>query len=183
VSGLRIALQFLSPSPDLTQAAARLLAVALPDDGLLVVLSGPLGAGKTVFAKGLAAGLGIDPANVTSPTFAICSEYPLPDGRRLAHLDGYRLAGSAELEGVGFLDLLVPGTVILMEWGERFLDALPADRLELEISRPDQTPTRRRLNAVASGPVAAGALERWEARLREAAAPEEVSELTFNEGE
>ena len=121
-------------------------------------------------AKGLAAGLGIDPGNVTSPTFAICSEYPLPGGRRLAHVDGYRLASAAELEGAGFLDLLVPGTVVLVEWGERFRDALPADRLELAISRPDPAPTRRRLNAVASGHVAAAVLVQWQARLREEAA-------------
>jgi tRNA threonylcarbamoyladenosine biosynthesis protein TsaE len=162
-------LQFLSPSPDATLAAARLLGGVLPEQGLLVVLSGPLGAGKTVFAKGVAAGLGIDPGEVTSPTFGICSEYPLAGGRRLAHVDGYRLTSVAELEGTGFLDLLVPGTLILMEWGERFSDALPADRLELEILRPDQFPNNRRLNAVASGPFAAGVLALWEARLSDEA--------------
>ncbi len=165
-------MQFLSPNPDATQAAARLLASALPHEGLLVVLSGPLGAGKTVFAKGLAAGLGINPNDVTSPTFAICSEYPLPEGRRLAHVDGYRLASATELEGAGFLDLLVPGTVVLIEWGERFRDVLPADRIELVISRPGPTPTRRSLNAVASGPAAAAVLVQWGARLRDEAAVE-----------
>jgi tRNA threonylcarbamoyladenosine biosynthesis protein TsaE len=141
------------------------LAGALPEQGLLVVLSGPLGAGKTLFAQGVAAGLGVDPKQVTSPTFGICSEYALADGRRLAHVDGYRLSNVAELENAGFLDWLVPGTLVLMEWGERFRDALPADRLELTISRPDQNPNSRSLNAVASGPVAAGVLTQWEARL------------------
>ncbi len=130
-----------------------------------MVLSGPLGAGKTLFAKGLAQGLGVAPEAVTSPTFAICSEYDLADGRRLAHLDGYRLKSTAELEGAGFLDLLVAGTIILIEWGERFRDALPADRLEIEISRPDEIPTRRRLDAVACGPVASRVLADWEAKL------------------
>ena len=130
-----------------------------------MVLSGPLGAGKTLFAKGLAQGLGVAPETVTSPTFAICSEYDLADGRRLAHLDDYRLESTAELEGAGFLDLLVAGTIVLIEWGERFRDALPADRLEIEISRPDEIPTRRRLDAVACGPAAARVLTDWGAKL------------------
>ena len=66
---------------------------------------------------------------------------------------------------MGFLDLLVAGTIVLIEWGERFRDALPADRLEIEISRPDETPTQRRLKAVASGPAASRALAEWEAKL------------------
>jgi tRNA threonylcarbamoyladenosine biosynthesis protein TsaE len=145
--------------------AAGLLGTSLPREGLLVVLSGPLGAGKTLFAKGLAQGLGVAPEAVTSPTFAICCEYDLADGRRLAHLDGYRLADPAELESAGFLDLLVAGTIVLIEWGERFRDALPADRLEIEISRPDETPTQRRLEAVACGPTASRALTQWETQL------------------
>jgi tRNA threonylcarbamoyl adenosine modification protein YjeE len=144
---------------------ARLLASVLPEAGIAVVLSGPLGAGKTIFAKGVAAGLGIDPNSVTSPSFAICSEYDLPGGRRLAHLDGYRLASATELEGAGFLDLLVAGTVVLVEWGERFRDALPADRLEITLSRPDRSATDRLLNAVASGPASADVLARWGALL------------------
>jgi len=158
-------LQFHSRSPDATRGAAALLAAALPREGLLLVLSGPLGAGKTLFAKGLAEGLGLAPDTVTSPTFAICSEYALADGRRIAHLDGYRLESAADLESAGFLDLLVAGTIVLIEWGERFWDALPADRLEIAIARSDTTPTHPRLNAVASGPAAAQALAGWEARL------------------
>jgi len=130
-----------------------------------MVLSGPLGAGKTLFAKGLAQGLGMAPEEITSPTFAICSEYDLADGRRLAHLDGYRLESAAELESAGFLDLLVTGTIILIEWGERFRDALPADRLEIEISRPGEVPTQRRLDAVACGPAASQVLADWGAKL------------------
>jgi tRNA threonylcarbamoyladenosine biosynthesis protein TsaE len=160
-------LQFHSQSPEATQSAARLLGSALPEEGIAVVLSGPLGAGKTVVAKGIAAGLGIEPDAVCSPTFAICAEYDLPGGRRLAHLDGYRLASEAELVAAGFLDLLVPGTVILVEWGERFPDVMPADRLEITLSRPDRSATRRLLNAVASGPNASGVLVRWRALLEQ----------------
>lgn len=141
----------------------------LPDAGLVVVLSGPLGAGKTVFAKGLAEGLGVPPDDVTSPTFAICSEYPTPRGLRLAHVDGYRVADAAELEAAGLLDWLAPGTVVVVEWGERFADALGPDRLAVEISPPDFSGqlTRRRLNAVACGPAASRVLARWEAALED----------------
>ena len=90
-------------------------------------------------------------------------------------MDGYRLKGIAELEGTGFLDLLVPGTLVLMEWGERFVDALPPDRLELTISRPDENPDNRRLNAIASGPVAQSVLALWEGRLRDEAELEVVA--------
>ena len=175
MKGSRIALQFHSPNPEATQFAARQLAAVLPETGMAVVLTGPLGAGKTVFAKGVAAGLGIDPDAVTSPTFAICSEYVVPGGRRLAHLDGYRLTSATELEGAGFLDLLVAGTVVLVEWGERFRDALPTDRLEITLSRPDQSATSRLLNAVAYGPTAAEVLARWEALQKPEAEPGGIS--------
>ncbi len=159
-------MRFHSQSPEATRTAAALLADTLPREGLLLVLSGPLGAGKTLFAKGLAQGLGIAPEAVTSPTFAICSEYPLADGRRLAHLDGYRLESTRELENAGFLDLLAPGTILVIEWGERFRDALPDDRLEIQIARSGDIPTQRWLDAVACGAAASGSLARWEARLR-----------------
>ncbi len=143
------------------------LATVMPEAGLLVVLSGPLGAGKTVFAKGLGAGLGIPPEQVTSPTFAICNEYAAPDGRRLAHADGYRLSNIRELEDVGFLDWLVAGTLVALEWGERFAAALPADRLEVALSRladADRT-TQRRLKAVALGRTSRAVLRDWESQL------------------
>jgi len=130
-----------------------------------MVLSGPLGAGKTLFAKGLAQGLGVAAADVVSPTFAICSEYDLADGRRIAHFDAYRLESAADLESAGFLDLLDAGTIVLIEWGERFRDALPADRLEIEFSRPGEIPTQRRLAALAYGPAAHQALVQWRAAL------------------
>jgi len=148
-----------------------------------MVLSGPLGAGKTLFAKGLAQGLGMAPEEITSPTFAICSEYDLADGRRLAHLDGYRLESSAELESAGFLDLLVAGTIVLIEWGERFRDALPADRLEIEITRPGDVPTQRRLDAVACGPAASRVLADWGARLVSQSGPDlELERLEATSG-
>ena len=162
-----VALQFHSQSPETTQRAAMRLATVMPEAGLLVVLSGPLGAGKTVFAKGLAAGLGIPPEQVTSPTFAICNEHAAPDGRRLAHADGYRLSDARELEDAGLLDWLVAGTLVALEWGERFAAALPADRLEVQLSRQEGADrvTERRINAVASGSASRAVLREWESQL------------------
>jgi tRNA threonylcarbamoyladenosine biosynthesis protein TsaE len=135
--------------------------------GLVVSLVGPLGAGKTVFVKGLAQGLEIDPAVVTSPTFVIASEYPIGAGRRLAHVDLYRVESREELEAAGFLDLLEPGAVVAVEWGDRFPEALPPDRLEIAISRPDfeRDPAGRVLDALCFGAVSEAALTHWRAAL------------------
>jgi len=129
----------------------------------VVALEGPLGAGKTVFVKGLAAGLGLDPAGVSSPTFVIASEYPARAGLRLAHVDLYRVESPAELDAAGFLDLLEPGAVLAVEWADRLPEALPRDRLELRIERPDPeaAPTRRVLHARASGHTSEAVLARW----------------------
>lgn len=156
-------MRFPSPSPEATRAAARALAAAVDERGLLVALVGPLGAGKTVFAKGLAEGLGIAPEVVASPTFVIASEYTGKGGARLAHVDFYRVASRGELEATGFADLLAPGSVVAVEWADRFPAALPRDRLEVTIERPggEAAPQRRVINAIAFGDAAAAALERW----------------------
>jgi tRNA threonylcarbamoyladenosine biosynthesis protein TsaE len=131
--------------------------------GLVIGLIGPLGAGKTAFVKGLAQGLGVDPARVASPSFVIASEYATPRGLRLAHVDCLRVESQDELETTGFLDLLVPGVVLAVEWSDRFPQALPEDRLELHFAREHGpgAATRRELNAVAFGPVSRAALARW----------------------
>ena len=156
-------MRFRSQSAERTSAAARLLASVLDDRGLVVSLIGDLGVGKTVFVKGLAEGVGIDPAGVTSPTFVICSEYPTPGGHGLAHVDLYRVEHAGELETVGLLDLLEPGALVAVEWGDRFPDALPPDHLKIEILRPDPVanPARRDLIALSCGPVSSAALARW----------------------
>jgi tRNA threonylcarbamoyladenosine biosynthesis protein TsaE len=133
----------------------------------VVALTGPLGAGKTAFVKGLAEGLGIDPAALASPSFVIASEYARPGGGRLAHVDLYRVRSEAELEAAGFLDLLAPGTLLAVEWAERLPQALPADRLELRIERPAAPAAElaRVLHARATGEASRAALARWRAAL------------------
>lgn len=127
--------------------AARLAAVAEPGD--LVCVWGELGAGKTVFAKGFGAGLGIE-ATINSPSFVLMSEYAgrLP----LFHLDLYRLAGPADVVAGGLLDERQAVGVTLIEWPERLEPLVPSPRLDVRI---DGAGTDRRsisIHAVGSGP-------------------------------
>lgn len=120
-------------SPEETLVLAEAVGkAALP--GLLVALQGSLGAGKTLFTKGLAKGLGVESWKyVTSPTFAIHNTY---EGRlRLHHFDLYRLQGKWALEDLGFDEILNgsydgPG-VCAVEWPELFFELLPTDRLDV----------------------------------------------------
>ncbi len=155
-------MSWTSPSPSDTRALARALADALPDEGLVVVLTGALGSGKTVFAKGLAEGLGIDPGVVASPTFVVANELPWARGI-LVHADFYRVESGAELEARGLHDWLAPGTLLLVEWGERFAEELPEDRLEVTL-RPGADPDERRIEVRAGGPRARATLSAWSER-------------------
>lgn len=150
-----------------TRGVSMALSQVVEASGLILSLIGPLGAGKTAFVKGLAEGLGIDPSGVASPTFVIANQYPARSGRRLAHVDLYRLATAEELEDVGFLDLLEPGAVVAVEWGDRLPGALPRDRLELRIDRDAGSEESRSFSASATGRDSQRVLEAWETRLRE----------------
>lgn len=87
--------------------------------GEIVVLRGALGAGKTVFTRGLAEGLGVDPDEVSSPSFTLVQEYR--GGRApLFHVDLYRLdVAEEELPTLGIEDILTAGGVVVVEWGEK----------------------------------------------------------------
>jgi tRNA threonylcarbamoyladenosine biosynthesis protein TsaE len=133
--------------------------------GCVIGLSGPLGAGKTEWVRGLAEGLGIDTRLVTSPTFVIASEYPGP--RRLAHVDFYRLSSEFELEATGFMDLLDPGRVVAIEWSDRFPGALPGDRIEVRIARDaDEPESVREVETSALGPIAERVLQHFEREMK-----------------
>ncbi len=120
----------------MTRALGAALATEL-GPGSVVVLSGDLGNGKTVFAQGVAEGLGVT-ERVVSPTFAIAREYygRLP----LHHLDVYRLDHVQEAIDLG-LDELFDDAVTLIEWGDGVRDLLPADRLEVELTLTSATLT------------------------------------------
>jgi tRNA threonylcarbamoyladenosine biosynthesis protein TsaE len=114
-----------------TAAVARVLAGELVA-GDVVLLSGNLGAGKTAFVRGLAEGLGIDPGEVSSPTFTLVHEYR---GGRLTlyHVDLYRLDRAAT-EDLGLEELGVADGVLAVEWPDRLTHALtPATRVHLDI--------------------------------------------------
>ncbi len=132
---------FITEEPEATaDLAAALGLIALPGD--FVALFGDLGAGKTVFAKGFCAALGVDPGIVDSPTFVILNEY---EGRvPVFHFDAYRLKGEREeLTELGFFDEQLEDGVALMEWAGRVGEYLPALALRVRIEWMEGT--RRRI--------------------------------------
>lgn len=99
--------------------------------GDVVAIYGPLGAGKTAFVRGLAAGLGAR-GPVRSPTFSLINEYR---GRPpLIHIDFYRLSNKSEIDDLGWTDYLNSDCVVAIEWAERVQESLPSKRFEVHIS-------------------------------------------------
>lgn len=109
--------------------------------GDVVVLSGPLGAGKTTLTQGIGSGLGVR-GPITSPTFALARQHPsLVGGPALVHVDAYRLAEVDELEDLD-LESTLPDSVTVVEWGEGVAEYLSAERLDVGINRhPDDSRT------------------------------------------
>ncbi|MDM7854284.1 tRNA (adenosine(37)-N6)-threonylcarbamoyltransferase complex ATPase subunit type 1 TsaE [Cellulomonas alba] len=127
------------PDAEATRAFGLALAGVLRA-GDLVVLTGDLGAGKTTLTQGIGVGLHVR-GQVASPTFIIAREHPpLPrgDGSRgpaLVHVDAYRLGSLDEVDALD-LDSSLDESVTVVEWGEGWVEALAADRLEVTIARP-----------------------------------------------
>ena len=105
-----------------TRDVARTLARTLRG-GEVVLLEGPLGAGKTVFVRGLVEGLGGDPDDVASPSFVLCREYEA-ERLHVFHMDLYRLDEGADLSDLAIDDLITLGGVVVVEWGEKLPEAL-----------------------------------------------------------
>ena len=97
-----------------------------------VLLIGNLGAGKTTLAKGIIHGLGLaEPEEVASPTFTLIHEYG--EGRAY-HIDLYRLEEARQIATLGLDDIFHREAIVLIEWGERFLEIMPADRIEIRLT-------------------------------------------------
>jgi tRNA threonylcarbamoyladenosine biosynthesis protein TsaE len=126
------------------------------EPGLTVLLSGDLGAGKTVFAKGIARGLGIDPGEVISPTFVLCREYS--GNLSLYHFDLYRLSSAEEVYEIGWQEYLEGLGVVVVEWPDRLSDLAPADALAVAITKEGEH--TRRIEMRAGGEVSRACLDR-----------------------
>nr|WP_083976831.1 tRNA (adenosine(37)-N6)-threonylcarbamoyltransferase complex ATPase subunit type 1 TsaE [Herbidospora sakaeratensis] len=109
--------------------------------GDLVVLTGPLGAGKTTLTQGIGEGLKVR-GPITSPTFVIARVHPsLSGGPALVHADAYRLGGTLEVDDLD-LDASLADSVTVVEWGEGLVEGLSDERLEIVIDRDDTDESR-----------------------------------------
>jgi tRNA threonylcarbamoyladenosine biosynthesis protein TsaE len=145
-------LQFELPSRRATQKLAQLVAPALaPSD--LVILTGPLGSGKTFFVRALCRALGLPQSQrVASPTFTLVHEYDTEPA--LTHADLYRLNGPEQVRELGLDAQRDDGRVLLVEWGQPYLEVLGGDALLLTLSldprRAAISATGRRSRAILS---------------------------------
>ncbi len=149
---LRAGFAIETHSADETAGLGACAGLAAPP-GTLFCLRGDLGAGKTVFVSGLARGI-LPPgtATVTSPTYVLLHVHR-GGGKTLYHLDVYRLPkeGGGEFEASGLRECLAdPAGVACVEWAERIEEALPGDRVEIEIEH--QAPSTRLIHVLATGP-------------------------------
>lgn len=127
---------YLSHSTEDTIGFAEKYAASL-EAGDVVLLDGEMGAGKTVFAKGVAKGLGITD-EVTSPTYAYMNDY----GGKLFHYDCYRIESPEHAESLGLIDYFDMGGVCLVEWSENIASLIPPYAKRVKITKVDEN-TRR----------------------------------------
>ncbi len=121
---------FVAKSETDTERLGAALAELLPDQ-TMVALSGTLGAGKTRLVQAVATACGIQPDDVTSPTFVMCQEYF--GDRTIYHLDAYRVKDDDEFLELGADEYFEAQAITFVEWAERVVDCIPHDRLEIEI--------------------------------------------------
>ncbi|MDD3345369.1 MAG: tRNA (adenosine(37)-N6)-threonylcarbamoyltransferase complex ATPase subunit type 1 TsaE [Candidatus Omnitrophica bacterium] len=132
-------MRILSLSASHTSAIGRSLARRMRG-GEIILLSGPLGAGKTVVAKGIASGLGIDSNGVISPTFVLLRVY---EGRiGLNHFDFYRIVGPEEIFALGYEEYFYSEAATLIEWPERLKFLLPKEYLKIKLVVGDKNKRR-----------------------------------------
>lgn len=126
---------FRSESVAQTEEYGKRLAGEL-SSGTVLALFGGMGMGKTALVRGIASGLGLS-AEVSSPTFALVHDYG--GHPPLVHFDMYRVNGWEDLYSTGFFDYLDAGSILVVEWSENIVSALPDDAIRLHISRVDET--------------------------------------------
>jgi len=126
---------FHSASEEETIALGERLAESLPR-GATVLLIGNLGAGKTTLAKGIVKGMrAAEPEEVSSPTFTLIHEYGTPPA--VYHVDLYRLESARDVATLGLDELFDSPALVLIEWGERFSELMPPDRIEIRLRAVD----------------------------------------------
>jgi tRNA threonylcarbamoyladenosine biosynthesis protein TsaE len=150
------------PDAEATEAAGRVLATVLAV-GDVIALVGELGAGKTTLVRGLAIGLGVDGADVASPTFALCHEYR---GRiAVCHLDLYRIERARELDHIDFDGVLDRhDSAAVIEWADRFIDRLPSDHVRVDLAYEGDA---RVLIASGTGPRGRALVAAWTAAVND----------------
>jgi tRNA threonylcarbamoyladenosine biosynthesis protein TsaE len=121
--------QVIATSEDMHELGIRLAKQLQAGD--LVILIGPLGAGKTTLTRGVGEGLGVE-GNVSSPTFVIARTHKRDGQAPLVHVDAYRLGSPSELDD---LDIPFASSIVLVEWGKGLTDDISDHWLEVEISR------------------------------------------------
>ena len=135
----------ITHSAEGTISLGRTLAAELTPP-LAVILRGDLGAGKTTLVKGIAEGFHAALAeDVTSPTFTLIHEYRGPSVT-LYHIDLYRIDTQRELETLGLDDLLAPGSILLVEWGDKFPSVVRDSNLEIAFERVGEAARRIRVS-------------------------------------
>jgi tRNA threonylcarbamoyladenosine biosynthesis protein TsaE len=126
--------------PEETRACGLALGRSLPGH-VTLSLEGPLGSGKTVLAGGVCEAVGVE-GPITSPTFTLLNEYEGRSGRRVIHVDCFRLSGAAEFLDLGVDDRLTDDALLLVEWGDRVTEALPADTIRIRLEPGDEDERR-----------------------------------------
>lgn len=130
-------MKILTHNSHATECVAELVAHSLKP-GQVLALHGDLGAGKTVFSRGLARGLGITEP-VTSPTFTVVQEYNLPDGKYLYHLDMYRIANDNDAIAFGIDEFLFnPNAYTVVEWPEQIPGLLGKKAINISLEHASE---------------------------------------------
>jgi tRNA threonylcarbamoyladenosine biosynthesis protein TsaE len=148
---------FETNSEEETIDLGRRIAASLPSSAVILLI-GNLGAGKTTLAKGIVSGLGAaEPDEVSSPTFTLIHEHGIHEygtheygevakGARVYHIDLYRLDRAEQVATLGLDEIFDRDAVVLIEWGERFPQLMPAGRIEIRLTALDDD--RRKIEVV-----------------------------------